>query len=209
MADERDPRNRFRNEEAEEEENEEEYEEVESNGRGALVGFLILFIILFLVSTGLLFYYQFYQGDGWHFTLKKDNISQTEVNNLREKNDKLKSRTDSLKTQLESKTQKVQDLKTESGSQSQSTQQGGAVISGTYFEVQIGAFNSFSFERYGDQVTNLVFHNEGGMKKLALGRFKEKNAARAFRRDLSGMGLEDAFIVKKKDGRRIQIIESY
>jgi len=208
MADERDPRNRFRNEEADEENEEEAYEEVETNGRGALIGFLILFIVLFLISTGLLFYYQFYQGsDGWKFTFKKDNIGRQDVKQLRSQKDKLTTRLDSFETQLGRKNEKVQQLQTKL--ENQASQKGGADISGTYFEVQIGAFQSFSFDRYGDQVTNLTFNNEDGMKKLTVGRFKEANAARAFRRDLVRMGVEDAFIVKKKNGKRVKIIESY
>ncbi len=215
MVEERDPRNRYRNEESKEEEeenNEGDYEEVEENGRGALIGFLILFIILFLVSTGLLFYYQFYQGDdGWKFTFKKDYIGKSDVKDLEKEKSKLNEKVDTLESRLARKKQKIEELRqnrtTTSGSAS--AQKGGADISGIYYEVQIGAFRSFNFDKYGSEVTNLTFHNEGEMKKLALGKFKKPNAARAFVRDLNRIGLKDAFIVKKENGRRIEIIESY
>ncbi len=208
MANEQDPQNRFRNREDENEE--EEYEEVEENGRGALIGFLILFIILFLVSTGLLFYYQFYQGsDGWHFTFKKQEINVSEAQQLKNNNKKLKASLDSLKSELKDKETKIDMLQDNKDRQGTTSAEGGADISGTYYEVQIGAFKSFDFERYSKDVTNLTFINKGGRKKLQLGKFKKPNPARAFRRDLVKLGLEDAFIVKKKNGQRIEVIESY
>lgn len=210
MADEQDPRNRFRNQQEDDNEEEEAYEEVEENGKGALIGFLILFIILFLVSTGLLFYYQFYQGsDGWRFSFKKQEISVTEAEQLKNNNKKLEASLDSMKTELKEKATKVDMLQENQTTGGGGSSKGGADISGTYYEVQVGAFKSFDFDRYNHNVTNLTFVNKGGLKKLNLGRFKKPNPARAFRRDLVKLGLEDAFIVKKENGQRIKIIESY
>lgn len=217
MADERDPRNRYRdrnerNEEAvEEEQDEEAYEEVEEGGKGALTGFLILFIILFVLSTGLLVYFQFYQGNGeWKLTFKHKNAQEQPVEELKKENKGLKSEIKALEEEHEQTKANLEEArkKAEQTSSGQS-KIGGADISGKYYEVQIGAFKSFDFNRYGNNITNLTFSTEDGVKKLSLGRFKEANAARAFRRDLTRIGLEDAFIVKKKNGKRVEIIESF
>lgn len=202
-------RNRFRDEENnqddenQEADNEEDYEDSEEEGGGAKTAFLVIFIILFLVSTGLLVYSQFFngglglgnQGKGKAFdTLMKDH------NRLQAKADSFKMELSNAHNQLESMQQKMQ----KSSSQNQNNN-----ISGTYFEVQIGAFKSFDPARYKNNTTNVEFHMDQGMRKITLGKFTEANAARAFRRDLVRLGIEDAFIVKKRDGERLGIVESY
>ena len=223
MADDRNRNDRYNNEDEEynerneeevdnEEEDEEDYEEVEGSGKGTLTGFLILFIILFVAAAGLLTYFQFIKPDGsFELSFKKRQVSGKKVEKLEANNQQLQQAVDSLKAANQQKLALVDSLRNSgSGSSGNSgNNKGGAAISGTYYSVQIGAFESFSFERYGDKVTNLSFREENGVLKLTLGRFKEANAARAFRRDLVEIGIEDAFIAKMKNGKRVDIIESY
>lgn len=220
MADERYPNDRYNNEEEEynerdeedvdnEEEEDEDYEEVEGSGKGMVTGFLIVFIILFVASTSLLVYFQFVQPDGsFKVTFKKRQTPVQQAEQLKQDKKQLQQTVDSLKKANQKQVAIVDSLR--GSSSSSGSNQGGASISGTYYEVQIGAFESFSFDRYGDKVTNLTFKKgNDGVLKLTLGRFKEANAARAFRRDIVDIGLEDAFIAKMKNGKRIDIIKSF
>lgn len=220
MADDRYSSNRYSNEDEEyqdredqneEEEDEEDYEEVEEGGKGKLTGFLILFIILFVASTGLLTYFQFIQPDGsFAFSFQKRQISAEQVQQLQQKNKQLGQVVDSLTSEVDQQQSTIDSFQMAASSGGSSgTTTGGADISGTYYAVQIGAFESFSFDRYGDRVTNLTFRNEDGVLKLTLGRFKEANAARAFRRDMVEIGMKDAFVAKMKDGQRLEIIQSF
>ena len=226
MADDQDARNRYSNEDEEyenrnrrrgeaedEDEEEEDYEEVEEGGKGTLTGFLILFIILFVAAAGLLGYFQFYQPDGsFKLTFQKRQITTAQVKELKQENKQLTQVVDSLKKENQQKQAMVDSMQGSGNSADGSgnaSLAGGAEISGTYYLVQIGAFESFSFDRYGDRVTNLTFRNDDGVLKLTLGRFKEANAARAFRRDLAEIGMEDAFIAKMRDGKRLDIVQSF
>lgn len=206
-------RNRRRGEEEDEDEEEEDYEEVEEGGKGTLTGFLILFILLFIATAGLLGYFQFYQPDGsFKLTFQKRQITATQVNDLKQENQQLTQVVDSLKQENQQKQALVDSMQNSakgSDGPGNASFAGGAAISGTYYLVQIGAFESFSFDRYGDNVTNLTFQNNDGVLKLTLGRFKEANAARAFRRDLVEIGMEDAFVAKMENGERVKIIKSF
>ncbi len=224
MADERYDNDRYsnedeeynrRDEEEEDEDNEEEeYEDIEEgSGKGKITGFLILFIILFIVSTGLLAYFQFYQPNGsFKLTFDKRQVTAQQVDKMKESNNQLQSAVDSLKAVNQKKLAVIDSLKSNKDTTRQASftgNKGGASISGTYYKVQIGAFESFSFDRYGDKVTNLTFEEQNGVLKLTLGRFKEANAARAFRRDLVEIGLEDPFVAKMKNGKRVKIIKAF
>lgn len=223
MADERYPDDRYSNEDQEynrrdededEENEEEEYEDIEEgSGKGKLTGFLILFIILFIVSTSLLAYFQFYQPNGdFKLTFDKRQVTAQQVEKMKKSNNQLQSAVDSLKAANQKKLAIIDSLKSNKDTSSQASftgNKGGASISGTYYKVQIGAFESFSFDRYGDKVTNLTFEEKNGLLKLTLGRFKKANAARAFRRDLVEIGLKDAFIAKMRNGKRVKIIKSF
>ncbi len=201
-------RNRFRdeddsqNDESEEGANEEEREDSEEQGGGGgKTAFLVIFIILFLISTGLLVFSQFSNGS---LIGGKTNAFDT----LMKDHNRLQARVDSFKMELaSSKNQQESTQQQKQASQSQNQKDND--ISGTYFEVQIGAFKSFDPERYKENTTNVEFHMDQGMRKITLGKFTEANAARAFRRDLVRLGLDDAFILKKRDGERLGVVESY
>lgn len=74
---------------------------------------------------------------------------------------------------------------------------------GIFFEVQIGAFESFDLQNYMESFVRLKEVNEAGMYKYVLGRFRSFNDAKAFRSDVQKMGVKDAFIVALVDGSRV------
>ncbi|PSR05241.1 MAG: hypothetical protein BRD49_04935, partial [Bacteroidetes bacterium SW_10_40_5] len=127
---------------------------------------------------------------------------------LMKDHNRLQTRVDSFKTELDNVNNQQESTQRQMQA-SQSRNQKDNNISGTYFEVQIGAFKSFDPERYKENTTNVKFYMDQGMRKITLGKFTEANAARAFRRDLVRLGIDDAFIVKKRDGKRLGVVESY
>lgn len=78
-------------------------------------------------------------------------------------------------------------------------------MSGTFYEVQIGAFQEFNLDKYMEEFANLKGEVHNGMDKYTLAKFRSKAKAQRFRNDIKKMGIQDAFIVKKRDGERVDM----
>lgn len=76
---------------------------------------------------------------------------------------------------------------------------------GVFFEVQIGAFKNFDLNAYKQSLENLRSYQEDSLNKYVLGKFRDYKMAKAFQRDITKMGVEDAFIVGKINGNRVNI----
>lgn len=76
---------------------------------------------------------------------------------------------------------------------------------GVFFEVQIGAFKDFDLSAYESQFSSLGIDNGDPWHKYVLGKFRNFEKAEAFRKDISSMGIKDAFVVAKIDGNRVTI----
>ena len=83
-----------------------------------------------------------------------------------------------------------------------------SVSAGVFFEVQIGAFQNFDLQKYGEDLARLRGETEEGMNKYVLGRFRNFKRAEAFKTDVQRMGISDAFIVATIDGRRVELAEA-
>ena len=80
---------------------------------------------------------------------------------------------------------------------------------GIYFEVQIGAFRFFNLNEYLKETCIHINHDEeDDLNKYTLVRFRSYEGATNFKQDIQVMGIEDAFIVAKKDSKRISIDEA-
>jgi hypothetical protein len=77
---------------------------------------------------------------------------------------------------------------------------------GVFFEVQIGAFQSFNLDQYMEDLAKLR-KDVDGMDKYTLGKFREYKKAKQFKEDIQKMGISDAFIVGKINGQRASNIE--
>lgn len=77
------------------------------------------------------------------------------------------------------------------------------VITGVFYEVQIGAFKNFDLAKYKKNLAELKGVEEEGYSKMTLGRFRELDMAKEFLKDVREIGFKDAWIVAKKDGKRI------
>jgi hypothetical protein len=83
-----------------------------------------------------------------------------------------------------------------------------SISAGVFFEVQIGAFQNFDLQKYGEDLARLRGETEEGMNKYVLGRFRNFKRAEAFKTDVQRMGISDAFIVATIDGRRVELAEA-
>lgn len=79
---------------------------------------------------------------------------------------------------------------------------------GVFFEVQIGAFEHFNLEKYKEGLAKLNIDYSGQMDQYTLGKFRELEMAQDFARDIRKMGIKDAFIIAKVDGRRVTVKEA-
>ena len=76
---------------------------------------------------------------------------------------------------------------------------------GTYFDVQIGAFEFFDLNPYRKGFTNLKEERDEEMDKYTIARFRTYPDAELFKRDIIRLGIHDAWIVGKIDGKRTDI----
>lgn len=76
---------------------------------------------------------------------------------------------------------------------------------GVFFEVQIGAFSKFDLSSYEEELVNLRIDKETGLCKYTLGKFRDFERAKDFLAEIRKMGLQDAFIVGKIDGQRVDL----
>lgn len=190
---------------------EEEEEEESRRGVGTLV-LLIIFIILFLNISGLFVYYQFYLGKGnWDFSFKKRTGSALIVKELEFQRDSLFVLTDSLtnligtdfqasSTPTEYEEQPEDEVETPKVSTTKTTK-------GDAFEVQIGAFRQLNFGRYKSSLRSIDVDVIDGVSKIIMGSFGNFYDACNCRKDLKKVGFNDAFIVKKVNGRRVDFDE--
>lgn len=75
---------------------------------------------------------------------------------------------------------------------------------GVVFKVQIGAYKNKDLSRYRD-AKNFTQDEENGMKKYALGTFRDYWEADTFKKYLREMGVKDAWIISYKNGQRVPI----
>ena len=79
---------------------------------------------------------------------------------------------------------------------------------GVFFEVQIGAFEYFDLDDYKDDLVKMNIDKAEQVDQYTLGKFRELDRALAFRRDIQRMGIKDAFLIAKIDGKRVTIQEA-
>ncbi|MEA3496778.1 MAG: SPOR domain-containing protein [Bacteroidota bacterium] len=200
------------------EEFEEDDEEYVSRGRGIYI-LLAVFILLFLASLSLFAYFQLYQGDGnWDFSFKKKSSGNVAVNKgLQEENIMLYSQVDSLNNVIAnmenaqiatSETPESSETVEETSSPKPKTTGSSELfhqdLAGEKYEVQIGAFRSFNFSKYNNNLVNMNVDVKNGLNQLVIGRFSTFKDACVFAKDMKSIGIQNAFVVKKVDGKRVK-----
>lgn len=75
---------------------------------------------------------------------------------------------------------------------------------GVVFKVQVGAFRKVDLKKYAD--TSKDFGEEGEeLRKYVIGNFRNYEDANVLKRYLREMGVEDAWIVPYRDGKRVPL----
>jgi len=77
--------------------------------------------------------------------------------------------------------------------------------SGIFFEVQIGAFENFDIKKYKENLKKLNYTRVNGVNYITLGKFRDFEDAEQFNKDIRKLGIRDAFIVSKLDGKRMKV----
>lgn len=80
--------------------------------------------------------------------------------------------------------------------------------SGTWFKVQVGAFENIDMSEYFKNNPNFSGEEtEEGLQRITLGRFRDYWEADKFKKTLRKMGVKEAWIVPYKDGVRVPLKE--
>lgn len=121
----------------------------------------------------------------------------------------LESQVESLQEQLEQAKSQVSTLREEnqklerniSVSRGEPTDTTGGVV----FKVQIGAFRNKDLEKYFEKSNTFGGMTEDGIHKYTLGSFRDYWEADTFKKYLREMGVNDAWIVPYKNGKRVPL----
>lgn len=150
-----------------------------------LSSWLVAFIVLFFLLLGYLIYIEY-------FTPFFGRVPRLETNyqTLQAENEQLQKEIDSLR--------RVNNMLIEVS----------PYYSGVFFEVQIGAFENFDLENYKEGLARLNIDYSGAVDQYTLGKFRDLQTALAFQKDIQKMGIKDAFIVAKIDGKRVSVKEA-
>ena len=79
---------------------------------------------------------------------------------------------------------------------------------GVFFEVQIGAFEHFDLDSYKEDLVKMNIDKTDQIDQYTLGKFRDLDRALTFRKDVQKMGIKDAFLIAKIDGKRVSIKEA-
>ena len=163
---------------------------------------LFVLIVLFVLATGMLVYYQFYEGNGkWRFTLLHKSNDTTFLIALKSRYDLSKALKDTIRPQKRDssivKTDTARHFKPSGNIKNDDS------LTGTNYEVQIGTFENYGLKKYSAVFNNLHEEKNGNLTKLTLGRFKSIEEANTFRKDMAKLGIKQAWVVKKVNGKRM------
>ena len=78
-------------------------------------------------------------------------------------------------------------------------------MEGTFYEVQIGAFEHFDLDKYMEDFAKLRGLMHDGLNKYTIARFRSKAKADRFMKDMKKIGVSDAFVAKYVDGERTKV----
>jgi hypothetical protein len=176
-----------------------------------------IFLTLFLISLTLLSYYQFY--DGQRFSLDFSHRSAGNVSQLDSLTTKYAAKVKELEDQqkiIEDLTTKIQELNAANLELVQDTASNSNVLnsdgtpaftgvdlsSGTYYQVQLIALQQYH-PSFGNSETAFYVDKEDGFSKMLMGAFEDENQAKTLYEKVRRAGFNDAFIVKKENGKRV------
>ncbi|WP_421977536.1 hypothetical protein [Roseivirga seohaensis] len=78
---------------------------------------------------------------------------------------------------------------------------------GVVFKVQVGAFRKVDLKKYADTSKDFAEEGADDLRKYVIGNFRNYEDANVLKRYLREMGVEDAWIVPYRDGKRVPLKE--
>ncbi|MFY0673794.1 MAG: hypothetical protein JXQ87_10330 [Bacteroidia bacterium] len=177
-----------------------------------------IFLTLFLISLTLLGYYQFY--DGKSFSIDFAHRSSGNVSQLDSITEKYSAQVKELEDQqkiIEELTTKIQELNAVSLELAKDTVSESKVLSnngtpafegvdlskGTYYQVQLIALQQYH-PSFGKSENAFYVDKENGYSKMLMGAFDDESQAKMLYEKVRKAGFNDAFIVKKENGKRVE-----
>ncbi|MGW8123286.1 hypothetical protein ACV07N_11560 [Roseivirga echinicomitans] len=76
---------------------------------------------------------------------------------------------------------------------------------GVVFKVQVGAFRKVDLKKYADTSKDFAEEGADDLRKYVIGNFRNYEDANILKRYLREMGVEDAWIVPYRDGKRVPL----
>ncbi len=78
---------------------------------------------------------------------------------------------------------------------------------GVVFKVQVGAFRKMDLQKYANTSNQFAEEDADDLRKYVIGNFRNYEDANVLKRYLREMGVDDAWIVPYRDGRRVPLRE--
>lgn len=198
-------------------EKEESFDDIFPPGNGKKLGTTSwIFIVLFLISFTLLAYYQFYDGKSFSITfVHSSKAGMTAIDSLNGEyrqaiadNDDLRKRIEELTENVRLANARIQQLESDTSRNSNDSTGAPLTIlppeinSGTYYQVQLMALEQYGAEISTDDLGFFV-DKEDGFTKMLIGAFTDEATSKELYQKLRKAGFDDAFIVKKVNGKRV------
>lgn len=167
----------------------------------------IVFMFLFLATLSLLCYYQFYDGNSFSINFTHpSNKGISTADDAEALDDQIKAVLAEKENTIKLLKQKIEEEKAAGGSSVTDDATGsdnkGAATTGTVYQVQLVALRQYD-PNLQHETMELVLDREGGFTKLLLGTFTQEREALQLNSKLRQAGFDDAFVVKKVDGKRV------
>lgn len=154
--------------------------------------------------------------DAWK--QKKKDLTPEDYKSLVEKNDSLSEETLQLSekeaylnqvierkdNEISRLTNQISKIKTEDSKQ---TNAADPWDKGVVFRVQLAAFDDFDLRELTENGSDLKIIDQDGYIKYVLGQFRDYEMADKFKKKLRKIGVDEAWIVPYKDGKRVPLNE--
>lgn len=81
------------------------------------------------------------------------------------------------------------------------------LVDGIFFEVMVASFENFKLDKDDANLKRLNYNTVDGVNSIILGKFRDLDDAKFFIEDIKKIGINNAFIVSKLDGKQVTIRE--
>lgn len=208
---------------------EEEFEDVfpkKEGGSGSSTSIWTwIFLVLFVTCLSLLCYFQFWDGHkfGVSFTHRPAaSESHALPSDIQQMTDEVQAQKEELEAENRRLAHMMRKKKKSSGAGGEesagSTEAEGSSeptgetevttatlspTSGTVYQVQVAALKQYK-ANLSSSSYHMYVDSEGGFTKFLMGTFSSEAEVKAFRQKMVKAGFDDAYIVKKVDGKRVE-----